>query len=101
MAKRVRKADLENLIKSALKSAIQLEHCSWFDIDIDSISATIKIIDDSIADKLLTTGMVHYDCSPYSILKEYLENRTGENLKPKIVKKENTIIIQVNYDIIE
>ena len=99
MAKRVKKADLENLIKSALKSSLKLEDCSWFELNIDSISATIKIRDDSIAGKLLQTA--HYDTSPYAIFEEYLENHTGENLKPKGVKKENSIIIQVNYDIIE
>lgn len=99
MAKKVKKEDLEKLIKDALKTALSRPDCSWFSIDIDSISVTIKIADETIASKLLQTN--RYDDSPYAIFEEYLKKHTGENLKPKNVKKENTIIIQVNYDIIE
>ena len=99
MAKRVKRNDLEKLIKDGLTTALKSPDCSWFRIDMDSISVTIKITDETIAGKLLQT--INYDNSPFAAFKEYLENHTGENLKPKSVKKENSIIVQVNYDIIE
>ena len=99
MANRVKRKDLEKLINEGLKTALNRPDCSWFNIDMDSISVTIKIPDETIAGKFLQT--INYDNSPFAAFKEYLENHTGENLKPTGVRKENSIIIQVNYDIIE
>ena len=99
MAKRVKRKDLENLINEGLTTALNVPDCSWFNMAIDSISVTIKIADEAIARKFLQT--INYDNSPFAAFEEYLENHTGENLKPTGVKKENSIIIQVNYDIIE
>ena len=99
MAKRVKRKDLENLIKEGLTTALNVPDCSWFNMAIDSISVTIKIADETIAGKFSQT--ISYDNSPFAVFKEYLKNHTGENLKPTVVKKENSIIVQVNYDIIE
>ena len=99
MAKRVKRKDLENLINEGLTTALNGPDCSWFSIDMDSISLTIKIADETIAGKFSQT--ISYDNSPFAVFKEYLKNHTGENLKPTVVKKENSIIVQVNYDIIE
>lgn len=98
MSKRIKKKDLENLINSSLKAALKCESTGC-EVNIDSISATVKVVDDSIAGKLLVT--TNYDHSSYAAFKNYLANHTGENLIPKVVKEGNTIIIQVNYDIFE
>jgi len=98
MAKSVYKADLKELLNSSLKAALKVSSCSNWTIDINSISATIKI-SGHIASTFFNTN--RWDGCPLQIFKEYLKNHTGENLIPTVVEKENSIIIQVNYDIVE
>jgi len=70
MAKSVYKADLKELLNSSLKAALKVSSCSNWTIDINSISATIKI-SGHIASTFFNTN--RWDGCPLQIFKEYLK----------------------------
>lgn len=96
MAKRVKKQDLKDLIEHALRCSLKCP--PDYNIKIDSISATIEFTDESIAKVLDSNYVEHYKVTDFV---EILENHAGENIIPKIVAKDDSIILQIDYDIIE
>lgn len=96
MAKRVKKQDLKDLIEHALRCSFKCPPC--YNIKIDSISATIEFTDEAVAKALSSDHIEHCKVTDFV---EILENHAGENIIPKIVAKDDSIILQIDYDIVE
>lgn len=99
MAKTIKQSDLKEFLNSSLKAAFKSSEDKNWTIDINSISATIKILDESMASKFFNT--IQYDYGPLCAFRKCLSLHTGENLIVNTIKKENTIIIRVDYTITE
>lgn len=99
MAKTIKQSDLKEFLNSSLKAAFKSSEDKNWTIDINSISATIKILDESMASDFFNT--IHYDYSPLRDFRKCLSLHTGENLIVNPIKEEKTIIVQVDYTIIE